>query len=81
MVVDEPTCQAALRHYHITPDMICAGGARGKDACNVIIHLIAEYKFYIGHTELFVRWSKMMIFSLDFINSECTILSGLVLHF
>ena len=66
--------------WKYTCDMICAGGARGKDACNVIIHLIAEYKFYIGHTELFVQWSKM-IFSLDFINSECTILSGLVLHF
>merc|ERR1719219_2228370 len=31
-VVDERTCQAALRRP-ITPDMICAGGVKGEDTC------------------------------------------------
>merc|ERR1711874_36749 len=46
MVVDEPTCQAALRDYYITPDMICAGGARGKDTCNGDSGGPLTYKFH-----------------------------------
>ena len=35
-----------------------------------------------GHTEFSVRLDEMMIiFILEFINSDCTILSGLVSHF
>ena len=34
-VADERTCQAAMSDYKITKGMLCAGGEKNKDACQV----------------------------------------------
>ena len=34
-IVSDQTCQAALDAYTITSNMVCAGGVKGKDSCQV----------------------------------------------
>ena len=44
--------------------------------------VLSPHNDKISHTEFSVRLDEMMIiFILEFINSDCTILSGLVSHF
>ena len=35
-VVDEQTCQAAMPKYNITKGMLCAGGVKDVDTCQVV---------------------------------------------
>ena len=34
-IVSEADCVSRMAGFHITPDMLCAGGQSGQDSCNV----------------------------------------------